>query len=198
MNINTLKVGDIIPFPLIGYCDVAFRWKGINHTNHWRMGQIVRIDGVNGKTLRIKDLLTNSAETANISLSYLSECLVVADSMKLAECMMVFAQLQSGFDVAPVAVGTVTKDVVKIEVRENNNKVLELTDSTRYVAFNQATDEFQESFGRCEKTLKEWEKYIAEETEDEYGDGIAAEELVFYAKVDLGVKVKKTVEVSIS
>jgi len=189
MNIDNAKVGDIIPFMLLtrlDKLDKAFRWRDIPSNNPWRIGQIVE---VNGNTLQIKDLLCDSQELASINRSYLKKLLGQADNMNLVECMGVFAAQQA----ALVSV----QQPVKIEVRETNNKVLELNENTQYIA----VDENCELFAYYEsqdtaKTLKEWERYIAKEIEEnEYFD---LQGLRLYAKVDLEVKVKKTLEVSIS
>jgi len=186
MNINNAKVGDIVPFLLLNNFDKAFRWRDIPHYNPWRIGQIVKVDG---DTLRIKDLLCDSHELASIDRSYLKSCWKNVDNMRLVECMGVFAAQQA----ALVSV----QQPVKIEVREANNKVLVLNENTQYVVVDETCELFVDYESRkAAKTLKEWERYIAKDIED--NDGFDTQNLEFYAKVDLGVKVKKTLKVSIS
>ena len=186
MNIDNAKVGNIIPFPLMTRLDNAFRWRNISHGNPWRMGQIVKVDG---DTIQIRDLLCDSREWASIGRQYLKECLKNADTMRLVECMGIFAEQQA----ALVSV----QQPVKIEVRETNNKVLELDENTLFVVTDENSELLLEGHSQdTEKTLKEWKEYIAQESEeDEYFD---PQGLTFYAKVNLEAKVKKTLEVSIS
>lgn len=191
MNTDSMKVGDIIPFLLISYFDKAFRWagSGIHHTNQWRIGQIVRVDG---NTLRIKDLLTDSDEVASISHSYLKECLRVVDNMKLVECMAVFAA-QQAVNMRPATQDLPVQQPIKIEVKDTKTKVLELNEHTKYVAIDENGENYKD-YDSADKTLDEWKEYFVREFDE---DDLDLEDITFYAETKLRLNLRKIVEVSI-